>query len=104
MRVSIQILVAAALLAPHSLLRSEALAQISRVLCQRKSGAVFVRVGFCEKKETEIDIASLGVVGPQGPPGSAGSPGANGQDGQRGDSGPPGPEGAAVRWLGRDRS
>src|SRR5262245_27968708 len=89
-RPTIPILFSAALLAPLALLPSEALAQISRVLCQRKTGALFVRVGFCQKKEIEIDIASLGLVGPQGPPGSAGPPGASGQDGQRGDTGPPG--------------
>src|SRR5262249_58217122 len=71
-RRSIPILLAA-LLAPISLLPSEALAQISRVLCQRKSGAVFVRVGFCAKKETQIDVRSLGLGGPSGPSGPAGA-------------------------------
>src|SRR5262245_12349367 len=64
-------------------------AQVSRVLCQRRNGAVYVRVGFCAKKETEIDVSSLGLVGPdgaQGPPGNDGAPG---------DPGPPGPPGAA---------
>ena len=90
---SIPILIAAAVLAQLSLLPSEALAQVSRVLCQRKNGAVFVRVGFCAKKETEIDVTSLGLVGQEGRPGSDGPPGANGPDGLPGVPGPPGPGG-----------
>ena len=66
----------------------EAGAQVSRVLCQRKNGSVYVRIGFCAKKETEIDIGSLGLVGQNGPAGPPGS------DGAPGDSGPPGPPGA----------
>ncbi|MFN8544930.1 MAG: SUMF1/EgtB/PvdO family nonheme iron enzyme [Candidatus Binatia bacterium] len=38
------------------------------VLCQKKSGAVFVRVA-CKKKEAAVDLAQFGAVGPQGPPG-----------------------------------
>ena len=44
----------------------------SRVLCQRKNGAVFVRVGFCAKKESQIDVGDIGLVGPPGPPGNDG--------------------------------
>ena len=69
----------------------EAEAQVSRVLCQRKNGAVYVRVGFCAKKETEIDISSLGLVGPDGP---AGPPGDDGTPGTPGQPGPPGATGA----------
>src|SRR5262249_15005688 len=84
----------AALLAPISLLPSEALAQVSRVLCQKKSGAVFVRVGFCAKKEIEIDVSSLGLVGPSGPPGPDGADGAPGDPGPPGQPGAPGAQGA----------
>jgi hypothetical protein len=71
-------------------------AQVSRVLCQRKNGAVYVRVGFCAKKETEIDVSSLGLVGPdgtQGPPGNDGAPGDPGPPGPPGLAGPPGTTG-----------
>src|SRR5262245_33677416 len=45
----------------------ESLAQApSRVLCQKKNGALFVRVGFCAKRETAVDVANLGLVGPAG--------------------------------------
>jgi len=71
-------------------------AQVSRVLCQRRNGAVYVRVGFCAKKETEIDVSSLGLVGPdgaQGPPGNDGVPGDPGPPGPPGTAGPPGATG-----------
>jgi hypothetical protein len=41
------------------------------VLCQRKSGAVFVR-SACRKKETSIDLAQFGAVGPKGDKGDPG--------------------------------
>ena len=69
----------------------EAGAQVSRVLCQRKNGAVYVRIGFCAKKETEIDVSSLGLVGADGP---AGPPGSGGAPGDAGPQGPPGATGA----------
>src|SRR5262249_23783002 len=56
----------------------------SRVLCQRKNGTLFVRVGFCAKKETQVDVGDLGLVGP---------PGQDGQDGQDGADGAPGADG-----------
>src|SRR5262249_45451245 len=93
-RPSTSTILAMALLAPIALLPSKALAQVSRVLCQRKNGAVFVRVGFCAKKETEIDVSSLGLVGPGGPPGPAGADGAPGDPGPPGHPGPMGSEGA----------
>jgi hypothetical protein len=49
------------------------------VLCQKKSGAVFVR-NTCKKKETLLDVSALGLVGPrgqqgiQGPKGDPGAP------------------------------
>ncbi len=41
------------------------------VLCQKRSGALFAR-DTCKKKETTVDPAALGLVGPKGDPGSAG--------------------------------
>ncbi len=46
------------------------------VLCRRKSGAVVARADQCRAKETPIDPASLGLVGPTGPTGSTGPTGA----------------------------
>src|SRR5262249_5910190 len=45
------------------------------VLCQKKNGQVFSRAA-CKSKETTIDVASLGLVGPTGPTGAAGTNGA----------------------------
>jgi len=53
-------------------------ARAALVLCQKKSGAVFVR-SACKKKETPLDPVALGL---QGPPGNTGA---------KGDPGPPGP-------------
>jgi hypothetical protein len=44
------------------------------VMCQKKSGAVFVRTA-CKKKETVLDPVALGLRGPAGPPGAPGDPG-----------------------------
>src|SRR2546425_5326872 len=41
------------------------------VFCQKKSGAVFVR-NACQKKETQIDLAAFGDVGPKGDKGDPG--------------------------------
>ena len=48
------------------------------VLCQKKSGVVVVRAA-CKKKETALDLAQFGAVGPKGDPGEPGPPGADGQ-------------------------
>jgi hypothetical protein len=47
------------------------------VLCQKKSGAVFVRAK-CKKKETTLDLAQFGAVGPKGDKGDPDTPGAPG--------------------------
>jgi hypothetical protein len=48
------------------------------VLCQRKrSGLVVVRRA-CKKKETALDLAQFGAVGPKGDKGDPGTPGAPG--------------------------
>jgi hypothetical protein len=44
------------------------------VMCQKKSGAVFVRE-TCKRKETALNPDALGLRGPAGPPGSTGDPG-----------------------------
>jgi len=47
------------------------------VFCEKKSGAVVVR-DACKKKETTLDLASFGALGPKGDPGTPGTPGAPG--------------------------
>jgi hypothetical protein len=49
------------------------------VLCRKKSGAVLYRDGACKKKETAVDLATLGAAGPKG------------ADGAQGPQGPAGP-------------
>ena len=46
------------------------------VLCAKKSGVVVVRAA-CKKKETPLDLAQLGAVGPKGDPGSKPPPSAS---------------------------
>jgi hypothetical protein len=58
-----------ALLAPGVSGRAEA-----AVLCQKKSGAVFMRTA-CKTRETQIDLASLGALGPMGADGATGPTG-----------------------------
>jgi hypothetical protein len=41
------------------------------ILCQKRTGALFVRE-TCRKRETAVDPTALGLVGPKGDPGSAG--------------------------------
>jgi hypothetical protein len=42
------------------------------VVCQKKSGAMFVR-DACKKKETAVDLSQFGAVGPTGPSGNDGA-------------------------------
>jgi hypothetical protein len=42
------------------------------VVCQKKSGAMFVR-DACKKKETVVDLSQFGAAGPTGPTGGAGA-------------------------------
>jgi hypothetical protein len=44
------------------------------VLCQKPSGVVVVRTA-CKKKETPLDLAQFGAVGPKGDPGGPGPAG-----------------------------
>ena len=69
-------------------------AQTSRVLCRKRNGALFLKVGLCGKGQTQVDFEEFGVLGPEGPPGEDGAPGADGADGRDGTQGPPGPAGA----------
>lgn len=50
------------------------------VLCKRRSGAVVVR-DACKKKETPLDLAEFGAMGPQGLPGEPGPTGPTGPAG-----------------------
>lgn len=42
------------------------------VICKRRSGALVVR-DACKKKETQLDLAEFGALGPKGDPGPPGS-------------------------------
>ncbi|MCW5889565.1 MAG: hypothetical protein KIT14_03340 [bacterium] len=67
------------------------------VLCRKKSGVALIRPDACRKKETAVDPAALGLVGPTGAAGAAGA------TGPEGPAGPPGPN--AVRaWAHVDPS
>jgi len=44
------------------------------LLCQKPSGALFAREA-CKKKETAVDPAALGLIGPKGDAGAPGAPG-----------------------------
>jgi hypothetical protein len=43
---------------------------VAKVFCAKKSGVVAVR-DTCKKKETQLDLANFGAVGPTGPAGTA---------------------------------
>jgi len=47
------------------------------VFCEKKSGAVAIR-SACNKKETQVDLASFGALGPKGDKGDAGTNGTPG--------------------------
>jgi hypothetical protein len=47
------------------------------VICQKKSGALLVRPTACKKKETAVNLADFGAVGPKGDPGDPGTAGAS---------------------------
>jgi hypothetical protein len=50
------------------------------LLCQKRSGAVFVR-DACKRKEKPLALAELGAVGPKGDKGEPGNAGAQGPAG-----------------------
>jgi hypothetical protein len=73
----------------------------AKVLCTNKKGAAFVR-DACKSKETRVDAAALGLVGPpgqQGPPGAPGAQGAPGADGAPGAPGTNGLPGPGAKWA-----
>jgi hypothetical protein len=61
------------------------------VLCSNKMDQVFVR-DSCKKKEKQVDLTSVGLLGPQGPQGPMGQQGPQGYNGI-GVVGPTGPAG-----------
>ena len=65
------------------------------VLCKKKSGVVVVRA-TCKAKETALDIADFGALGPRGADGDTGAAGPQGPEGPPGPQGPPGPTLASV--------
>jgi hypothetical protein len=50
------------------------------VVCKKKKGAMFVRT-TCKAKETQVNLADFGAVGPKGDKGDTGVAGAPGADG-----------------------
>src|SRR5437870_4187515 len=69
----------------------------ANLVCRSKKGALSERTA-CNKKETVVDLSSIGLVGPTGPTGSAGADGADGAvgpTGPQGLAGPTGPQGPA---------
>lgn len=42
------------------------------VICKKKNGVMVVRDAQCKKKETQLNIADFGAIGPQGPQGPQG--------------------------------
>jgi hypothetical protein len=54
---------------------------VAALLCEKKSGAIFVRPSACKKKETTVNPAALGLQGPPGAKGDVGAPGTPGAPG-----------------------
>ena len=52
---------------------------VAAVICTKKSGVMVVR-DACKKKETQVNLADFGAVGPKGDPGAVGPKGDPGQD------------------------
>jgi hypothetical protein len=69
------------------------------LLCQKKSGVVVVRADACRKKETPVDAAALGLVGPAGPAGPSGPAGAEGPAGPTGPTGATGAPPSVRAWA-----
>jgi hypothetical protein len=68
-RVLISVVVVVVALMPMSVPSS-----LGAMLCQKPSGVVVIRTA-CKKKETAVDLAQFGAVGPKGDPGPAGPAG-----------------------------
>jgi hypothetical protein len=69
------------------------------VICQKRSGVLVVRATACKKRETSLDVARLGAVGPKG---DKGDPGDRGDPGAKGDPGDVGPTLGVVGGFGPD--
>lgn len=63
------------------------------VLCRNRKGTVAVREA-CKRRETAVDLTTLGLLGPQGPAGVVGPQGPAGLAGPEGPPGRPGEIGA----------
>jgi len=63
----------------------------AEVLCKKKNGSVVVRAEACKRKETVLDLAQFGAVGPRGEKGDKGDTGDPGAPGSQGEQGEPGP-------------
>jgi len=69
---------------------------LADVLCRPKGGATVRVRAACHRREIQLDLSRLGLVGPPGMPGErgpAGPPGMPGPEGDEGDPGPPGTPG-----------
>src|SRR5262249_48061112 len=64
----------------------------AEVLCKNKKGVLAARSG-CKGKETQVDPAALGLIGPKGDRGDTGLVG------PKGDKGDTGPAGLGARWA-----
>ena len=67
------------------------------VLCKNKKGVLASRT-TCKSKETQIDPAALGLIGPKGDKGDKGDAGL-GLIGPKGDKGDKGDAGPGARWA-----
>jgi Collagen triple helix repeat (20 copies) len=92
---AVRLLIVVSLVAASLAVPAQSPAQISRVLCRKRNGALFLRVGLCGQGQTQVDFPEFGVVGPEGAAGQDGAPGADGADGEDGGPGPAGPTGPA---------
>jgi Collagen triple helix repeat (20 copies) len=92
---AVRLLIVVSLVAGSLAVPAQSPAQISRVLCRKRNGALFLRVGLCGQGQTQVDFPEFGVVGPEGAAGQDGAPGADGADGEDGGPGPAGPTGPA---------
>lgn len=62
------------------------------VMCQSRNGSLSLRT-TCKRRETQVDLATLGLTGPQGETGATGATGPTGETGPAGPTGPQGPAG-----------
>jgi hypothetical protein len=58
---------------------------LGEVVCEKKSGAMFLRAA-CKPHETQVDMSGIGAVGARGPQGTQGAVGPTGPQGLAGTS------------------